>query len=102
MGATINLHITRQTFDFDCGAKALQTVMAYYGVYTQEDELIKELGTGKDGTRVDKMISVAESKGFLVEAKEHWSIRDVKRCIDKGFPVIVLLQAWGGGGLALH
>ena len=67
----INLHITRQTFDFDCGAKALQTVMAYYGVEIRQDELMKELGTGRNGTRVDKMISVSESKGFRVEAKEH-------------------------------
>jgi predicted double-glycine peptidase len=58
-GTMINLHITRQTFDFDCGAKALQTIMAYYGIDIREDELMKELGTGKDGTRVDKMISTA-------------------------------------------
>lgn len=94
MGTMINLHVGRQTFDFDCGAKALQIVMAYYGVDIREDELIKELGTGKDGTLVDKMISVAESKGFRVEARQHWSIRDVKRYIDEGHPVIVLLQAW--------
>jgi predicted double-glycine peptidase len=94
MGTMINLHISRQTFDFDCGAKALQTVMAYYGVEIREDELIKELGTGKDGTRVEKMISVAEGRGFRVEARQHWSVRDLKRYIDKGHPVIVLLQAW--------
>lgn len=94
MGYMINLHITRQTFDFDCGAKALQTVMAYYGVEIRQDELMKELGTGRDGTRVDKMISVSESKGFRVEAKEHWSIGEVKCYIDKRHPVIVLLQAW--------
>jgi predicted double-glycine peptidase len=90
----INLHIGRQTFGFDCGAKALQTVMAYYGIDIREDELIKELGTSKDGTRVDRMISVAESKGFRVEARQGWTLREVKRYIDKGDPVIVLLQAW--------
>jgi predicted double-glycine peptidase len=90
----INLHITRQTFDFDCGAKALQTVFAYYGIDIRQDELIEELGTGKDGTRVDKMISVAEAKGFQVIAREYWSIREVKRYIDEGHPVIILLQAW--------
>jgi len=90
----INLHTGRQTYDFDCGAKALQVVMAYYGIDVREDQLIEELGTGKDGTRVDKMISVAKSKGFHVEAGEHWSILDVKRYVDKGHPVLVLLQAW--------
>jgi len=90
----INLHIGRQTFDFDCGAKALQTVMAYYGIDIREDELFKELGTGKDGIRVDKMISVAEARGFRVEARQGWTLREVKRYIDEGHPVIVLLQAW--------
>ncbi len=27
----------RQTFDYDCGTKALQMVMAYYGVDARED-----------------------------------------------------------------
>jgi predicted double-glycine peptidase len=88
MGTMINLHISRQTFDFDCGAKALQTVMAYYGIDIREDELIKELGTGKDGTRVDKIISFAEERGFRVEARQGWTLRDVKHYIDKGHPVI--------------
>jgi predicted double-glycine peptidase len=101
MGRMINLHIGRQTFDFDCGAKALQTVMAYYGIDIREDELIKELGTGKDGTLVDKMISVAEARGFHVEAREGWTLREVKGYIDKGHPVIVLLQAWADRYLTL-
>ncbi|MFH0963162.1 MAG: cysteine peptidase family C39 domain-containing protein [Planctomycetota bacterium] len=90
----IDLHIGRQTFDFDCGAKALQTVLAYYGLEVREDELMKELGTGEDGTPVENAIAVAKAKGFRVEAGEHWTILDVKRHVDEGDPVIVLLQAW--------
>lgn len=90
----INLHITRQTYDFDCGVKALQNVMAYYGVYLREDKLIRETGADKNGTPVDKMKSIAEAKGFRVEAKEHMSIPELKCHIDNGNPVIVLLQAW--------
>jgi predicted double-glycine peptidase len=98
----INLHFGRQTFDFDCGAKALQTVMAYYGVDIREDELMKELGTGKDGTRVDNMISVAEAKGFRVEARQFWSLREIKHYIDEEHPVIVLLQAWADRYMTLR
>lgn len=90
----INLHSGRQTFDFDCGAKALQIVMAYYGTDVREDELIRDLGTGRDGTRVDRMIAVAEARGFSVMARQNMSLGEVKRCIDEGHPVIVLLQAW--------
>jgi len=91
----INLNIGRQTFEFDCGPKALQLVMAYYGVDMREDELIKELGTDQQqGTPVANMIAVAESKGFHVQAKNGWSLDELKELVDKGHPVIVLLQAW--------
>jgi len=31
----------RQTFNYDCGAKALQSVLAYYGIDIREEEIIK-------------------------------------------------------------
>lgn len=98
----INLHGGRQTFDFDCGAKALQIVMAYYGIDVREDELLGELGTGRDGTRVNRMISVAEARGFSVKARQDMSLREVKRYIDEGQPVIVLLQAWAERFMTLN
>jgi predicted double-glycine peptidase len=97
----INLHNTRQTFDFDCGAKALQTVMAYYGVDIREDILIRELGAGKDGTRVEQMMAIAAARGFQVEARDHMSIKELKKYIDNGNPVIVLLQAWVKGVMTI-
>ncbi|MBU2053896.1 MAG: C39 family peptidase [Proteobacteria bacterium] len=97
----IQLHIGRQTFDFDCGPKALQTVMAYYGVETREDKLMKALGTGQEGTPVSAMIALSEQYGFRVEAGEHWNLQDVKRFVDEGNPVIVLLQAWANRYMSL-
>lgn len=90
----INLHVMRQTFDFDCGAKALQTVMVYYGVEVREDDLIRELGTDKDGTPWMNMVSLAERQGFRVRAEEGWGLEELKRFVDARHPVIVLLQAW--------
>ncbi len=43
----IDLPIGRQTFDFDCRAKALQIVIAYYGIDIREDELMKALLSGQ-------------------------------------------------------
>ena len=40
------------------------------------------------------MISVAESRGFRVEAGQNWTIGDLKCQVSEGNPVIVLLQAW--------
>jgi predicted double-glycine peptidase len=90
----INLHITRQTYDFDCGAKALQTVMAYYGVDVREDKLLRELGSNNNGTAVEKMVSIANRYGFEVKTHEYLTLAGLKKYIKEGIPVIVLLQAW--------
>jgi predicted double-glycine peptidase len=90
----LDLHSQRQASDFDCGAQALQTVMAYYGVEVRRDRLIRELGTGQHGTDVRAMVAFARKKGFQVETGEGWTLDDVKGHVDQGHPVIVLVQAW--------
>ena len=90
----IDLHNLRQTFNYDCGAKALQTVMAYYGIDAREDDLIKGLQITKKGTRPVNMRRVAEKYGFKVKSGTGWTLEDVKWYINSGTPVIVLLQAW--------
>lgn len=90
----IDLRSGRQAYDFGCGPKALQSVMAYYGVEVRENELIKVLGTDEDGTSVASMVAVARGHGFQVKACSGWTLREVKRTVEAGDPVIVLLQAW--------
>lgn len=90
----INIPYGIQTFDYDCGAKALQLVMAYYGIEKREDDLIKDLKSDKDGTPIENMIDVAQKNGFKVVARSGVSLETLKQYIDNGIPVIVLLQAW--------
>jgi predicted double-glycine peptidase len=90
----IDLATGRQTFDFDCGAKALQLVMAYYGLDIREDELMTELKCTSEGTPIEHMISLAEKYGFEVIAQSRVSLGTVKGYVNKGIPVIVLVQAW--------
>jgi predicted double-glycine peptidase len=91
----IDIPSGRQTFDFDCGAKALQLVMAYYGVDIREDELIKELEVDSEGgTPIKNMIALTEKNGFRVVAKSGFSLEAVKQYVDADHPVIVLVQAW--------
>lgn len=97
----LDLPGSRQTFDFDCGPQALQTVMAYYGVKIRKDRLLKELGTGRDGTDHRVMADFARRKGFRVEMGEKWTLDSLRRSIDRGHPVIVVLQAWSGRELTL-
>jgi predicted double-glycine peptidase len=90
----IDLPTGRQTFDFDCGAKALQIVMAYYGTDVREDELIKELECDRYGVPVNNLTVAAEKKGFQVVAQYGTSLETVKQYVDENKPVIVLVQAW--------
>ncbi len=98
----INLHIGRQTFDFDCGTQALQTVMAYYGVDVRGDKLMAALGTGPHGTPVAGMVAVAEQYGFTVKVKTGWTLAELKHTVELGYPVIVLVQAWADRYMTLE
>jgi len=97
----------RQTFDYDCGAKALQLVFAYYGIDFREDLLLQELSCTPDGALVKNIVAVAEKQGFKVSVESGSSLDKIKKAIDAGRPVIVLVQAWAdrymtieGGGRA--
>lgn len=94
-GKILDVPVTRQTYDYDCGAKALQTLLAYYGIDIREDVLMKELKTSKvDGSSVDEIRTFAKAQGFRVIARQNMSIETLKDHIDQGDPVLVLLQAW--------
>jgi predicted double-glycine peptidase len=90
----IDMPSGRQTFNFDCGAKALQLVFAYYGIDIREDMLIKELACDSYGTLANNMRAVAEKHGFEVVAKSGMSLKTLKKYVDDKRPVIVLVQAW--------
>jgi predicted double-glycine peptidase len=94
-GRILDVPVTRQTYDYDCGAKALQTLLAYYGVDVREDLLMKKLGTSKiDGSSVEEIRTYAKSQGFRVKAHQNMSLGELKGYIDEDYPVLVLLQAW--------
>jgi uncharacterized protein len=90
----IDLPSGRQAFDFDCGAKALQIVLAYYGLDIPEGTLLDQLKCSSQGTPIKNMISFAEKNGFEVIAQSGVLLDTVKGYVNKGIPVIVLVQAW--------
>jgi predicted double-glycine peptidase len=79
---------------FRLRAKALQLVMAYYGIDIREDELFGELHSSSNGTQIKNLKAVAEKHGFSVIAKSGSNLAEVKQFVDSGYPVIVLVQAW--------
>jgi len=90
----LNFPSGRQTFGYDCGAKALQLVLAYYGIDVREDKLLEELQCTEIGVLVKNMVEVARQYGLHVESKPETTLDEIKSHILKGHPVIVLIQAW--------
>lgn len=82
-----------QTYDYDCGAKALQSVLIYYGLDVREDIIIQAAHTTKSGTNPQAIVAVAKKYKLKAVAGE-MTISEVKEYIDRKIPVILALQAW--------
>ena len=82
----------RQIYNYDCGACALASVLAYYGIDVREDTIMQIAGTDDDGTPMNGVRTVVYYYGlqsFVVH-----SIDDIKHNLDCGRPVILALQAY--------
>ena len=84
---------TRQTFNYDCGAKAVQTILAYYGHDAREDKLLKALGTTSEGTNLKDIIRVLKKFGLKIKEGQ-LSPDDLRDAVDHGWPVLIPIQAW--------
>ncbi|HNX11037.1 MAG TPA: cysteine peptidase family C39 domain-containing protein [bacterium] len=83
----------RQTYNYDCGSKATESVLVYYGLDVRGDEIIKLESTTKSGTRIKNIKEVICRYGLKVKSGK-MSIQDLKKYIDKKVPVMIALQAW--------
>lgn len=90
---TITLPQLRQTYGYDCWAKALQSILVYYGIEAREDHIIKYAKTSKDGTSIEGIIKAANKYGLKTDSKK-MTIKDIKKYLIKDIPVIMVLQAW--------
>ncbi len=91
----LKLPTVRQATDYTCGAAAFQSILGYYGEDYREDTLAKELQTTtEEGTRHEKIVEIARSKGFEAYASTGATLEDLKRLMDEKKPVIVAIQAW--------
>ena len=83
----------RQTYNYDCGAAALSSVLAYYGIDVREDYLMHIAKTVEDGTTTNGMVAALQYYGLETVAGV-MSIDDLKQAIDSGWPIIIALQAY--------
>ncbi len=83
-----------QTFEYDCWAKAIQAVLAYYGIEIFEEHIIKRAKTNpKDWTTTQWILKIFK-KYWLKYDSQEMEIDNLKKYIDKRIPIIILLQAW--------
>ena len=89
----LNFPLLRQTYEYDCGAKALHSVLIYYNIDVSEEEIMAITKTNKNGTPVKGIVQAAKHFG-LTASEETLNIEQLKKYIKNKVPVIVLLQAW--------
>ncbi|NCC71221.1 hypothetical protein EOM09_06575 [bacterium] len=89
----INLPQLRQTYNFDCGAKALQSILFYYGIDVREDKIMKIAKTNKNGTSIQGIGKVIKKYGLKMKASK-MNIDILKNYINDKTPVLIALQAW--------
>lgn len=90
-----------QSYSYDCGAKVLQLVMAYYGTEIPYRKLLRLVNRYKKyGLPIEEMVSIAKRNGFKVISETNYSLAKIKKHIERGEPVIVLLQAWSDKDLS--
>jgi ABC-type bacteriocin/lantibiotic exporter with double-glycine peptidase domain len=85
----------RQIDDYDCGVSSAQAILAYYGFDFRENQLLDFLDVSKEnGTTVESLLRLYKKVGLQVVARNGLTIDNLKVCIDKGYPVQLLVQAW--------
>lgn len=90
---TIILPPLYQTYNYDCGTKALQSILVYYGIIVREDEIIQSTKTSKEGTSIEGIIKTIKKYRLKYDSRQ-MTIEDLKDYIKKEIPIIIVLQAW--------
>jgi ABC-type bacteriocin/lantibiotic exporter with double-glycine peptidase domain len=90
----------QQSYSYDCGAKALHLVLAYYGEEVPYKNLLKVAKRHNVyGMTEKEMEALAHRHGLKTESKINWTLDEIKKHIRQGEPVIVLLQGWADNKL---
>jgi predicted double-glycine peptidase len=90
----IEIPSIRQTYNYDCGAAALQAVLGYYGYNVREDRLMKRIKMTQAGADFDDILRFVKSFGFDAEIKQDLTLDDIKKYINKKDPLVTSIQAW--------
>src|ERR1700761_639990 len=90
----------KQTKDYDCGAAVLHSIADYYGVGPEsQEDFIKLSDAGeRKGAHPDEVVHGAHRLGLKAQMLRGMTLERLKSLLDRGVPVICLVQAWGDQG----
>lgn len=83
----------RQAYRWDCGANAMQSILAYYGIDIREQIVMQLTKTTKGGTPISGMKKVVKKYGLRFKEGK-MAIDDIEKYLDKKIPVILAIQAY--------
>lgn len=87
---------TRQQTGYTCGAAALRAVCEYFGVGPRtEREFAADMKMSSAGADPEHLIRALKKYGLNYKPFHRMSLRGLKSSVDRGRPVIMMLQAWG-------
>ena len=94
----VDLPNVAQRTDYTCGAAVLQAICSYFGVGPEEEADYERLmGMPKTGADPVHITTAARSLGLEAKEFRPMTVRQLEKCLDKGRPVILMLQAWDEG-----
>lgn len=85
-----------QQRDHTCGAACIVALLAYYGIGTaSEADVVAVMGFDERGSDPAHLVAAAARYGLRHEEYRPMSNRELRDCLDRRRPVVMMLQAWG-------
>lgn len=84
----------RQTYNYDCGANALVSLLVYSGIEEREDRIMKLAGTSSEGTSIDGILKVLQYYGLNYRIFQPMLLEALRFNLAAGYPVLIALQAY--------
>lgn len=101
MRVKLKVPFFRQENWYTCGPACLRMLLAYFGIDISEEELEKACGTTELGTTPTQISTGASKSGMDAMATKNANLENLKRSLEEGSPIIVLIDpSYIYGGIA--
>lgn len=91
----IDLPVIAQATGYTCGAAALLAICRHYGVGPRSERaVVRDMGFGRAGSDPAHLIRAIARYGLGHQEYRPMTIAQLRACLDRRRPVMVMLQAW--------